>query len=175
MHLRRSLALLTGAILLATPLTSCGFDKATDRVNNIATGVTDRDATVDVLNAVIVSAEEGSGTFIATFVNNDTEEAAQVEALEPLTESAQVPDFSSLTVDPGSLVNLAAEDEEGVTVQGDFAAGGVVPMRIQLSGGQIVELDVPVLPSCDEYEGLDTSSTGSGSEQCEIEHVEGAH
>lgn len=171
MHLRRTLALLSGALLLTAPLSACGFDKATDRVNNIAAGVTDRDASLDVLNAVIVSAEEGSGTFIATFVNNDTEEEATVEALEG-SESARVADFSPITVDPGGLLNLAAEEEEGVAVEGEVAAGAVVPMRVQLSGGELIELDVPVVPACGEFEGLDGTATSADEELCEIEPVE---
>ena len=75
MHLRRSLALATGALVLAVPaLTSCGFDYATDRIYTQAAGVNDRDATVDVLGAVVVSAEEGSGIFVASFSNNNNEE-----------------------------------------------------------------------------------------------------
>jgi hypothetical protein len=173
MHMRRSLALLSGAILLTAPLSSCGFDDATNRVNTITAGASDRDTTVDVLNAVVVSAQEGSGTFIATFVNNDTEEDATVEAIE--SEAAQV-DFTPIQIDPGGLYNLAREEDANVTVEGELGAGATVPLRIQLSGGQVVELDAPVVPSCDEWEGLDVTSSGASSEeQCEIEHEEGAH
>lgn len=175
MHTRRSLALLAGAILLTAPLTSCGFDEATDRVNTIVSGVSDRDASVDVLNAVIVSAEEGSGTLIATFVNNDTTEQASIDAVEPADDTAQVTDFSSITLEPGSLLNLAAEDQEGIALQGEVAAGGIVPLRIQLSGGEIVELEVPVVPSCEEYEGLDATSSSGSSDLCEVAHEEGGH
>src|SRR5687768_16477454 len=86
MQLRRSLALVSGALLLTAPLGACGFDPATDRINTITVGTSDRDTTVDILNAVIVSADEGSGTFIATLVNNDTEEEATLQSLEPVEE-----------------------------------------------------------------------------------------
>lgn len=170
MHMRRFLALVTGALLLAAPLTSCGFDLATDRIYTPAAGTNNRDASVDVLGAVIVSAEEGAGTFVATFVNNDLAEDAAVESLSPAGEGAvTVGEFSPITVDPNGLVNLAADDQQGISVQGeDVVAGHVVPMTLQLSGGQVVPLDVPVVPNCEEFEGID----GSGGD-CGIAEPEG--
>ena len=44
-------------------------------------GVNNEDANVDVLGAVIVSGEDDSGTFIASFSNNDVDEEATVESL----------------------------------------------------------------------------------------------
>lgn len=167
MHFRRSLALVSGALLLSAPLASCGFDEATDRVNTITTGTSNRDAGVDVLNAVIVSAQDGSGTLVTTFVNNDETESAKVESIEPAGatgDAAKVTsiDFSPVTVDPGGLLNLAA-DHEGVPVEGDFGAGDVVRLSFGISGAQRVALTVPVVPNCGDYEGLD----GSGGD-CEV-------
>ena len=74
MQLRRSARLLTatGALVLAaSALTSCGFDYATDRVYTPGAGTNDRDGSVDVLGAVVVSAEDGSGTLVASFSNDD--------------------------------------------------------------------------------------------------------
>ena len=169
MHLRRSLALLSGALLLAAPLSSCGFDPQTNQINTIAAGANDRDLSVDVLGAVVVSAEEGSGTFVATFVNNDLDEPATVESIEAQDpEAAQVTDFSPIEIDPGALVNLA-EDDQGVAVEGDVAAGDVLPLTLQVAG-ETVELDVPVVPNCREWEGLD----GVGGD-CEIAEPVGEH
>lgn len=170
MPLRRVFSLLTGALLMAAPLTSCGSDPATNRVNTITPGTTDRDASVDVLNAIVVSAEEGSGTLIASFVNNSTTESASVEGVSPQGEtSASAVDFSPIEVPPNSLVNLA-QDDQGVALEGDFAAGDVVPMVVELSGGDRVELQIPVVSNCDEFEGLD----GTGGE-CEVAEPEGEH
>jgi hypothetical protein len=166
---RRSWALAAGALLLAAPLASCGFDNATDRVYTPAAGTNDREATVDVLNAVIVSADEGSGTFLATFVNNDQTEDGVVEALTPDDDTAQF-DFSPITIEPGGAVYLGAEGEEGVPVEGDIAAGGVVPLTVELSGGQVLRMTVPIVPNCHEFEGLD----GTGGE-CEVAEPEGEH
>lgn len=168
MQLRRSLALVSGAILLTAPLTSCGFDPATNRVNTISQGTSDRDGTVDVLNAVIVSAEEGSGVFITTLVNNDVEDDATLDSLAADdAESVQVGEFSAIMVDPNGLINLAADDQEGIPVDGELTAGDVVPMTLQLSGGQVVQLNVPVVSNCGEFAGLD----GEGGE-CEVAEAE---
>jgi len=168
MLLRRSLALVTGALLLAAPLASCGFDPATNRVNTITPGTSDRDGTVDVLNAVIVSAEEGSGVFITTLVNNDlTNEASLDSMAADDAEAVQVSEFPSVTVAANGLVNLAADDEEPIPVEGELAAGDVIPMTLQLSGGQVVRLDVPVVPNCDEFAGID----GEGGD-CEVAEAE---
>ena len=167
---RRSWALAAGALLLAVPLSSCGFDNATEREYTQAAGANNRDASVDVLNAVIVSADEGSGTFVATFVNNDVSEDGTIEAITPTVDTAHVADFSPITVDPGGHVYLGAEGEEGVAVEGEFGAGATVPMTFELSGGQVVQMTVPVVPNCHEFEGLD----GTGGE-CEIAEPEGEH
>ena len=61
MQPRRSLRLVAGALVLALPLLgACGFDKATDRVYTPAAGTNYRSGDIDVLSAVIVSAQPGS-------------------------------------------------------------------------------------------------------------------
>lgn len=170
MHLRRSLALLSGTLLLAASLTSCGFDKATDRINTITVGANDRDTSVDVLGAVVVSAEEGSGRFIASLVNNSLTEPATVAGLAAQDpEAGQVGDFSPVEVPPNALVNLA-DEEFDITVEGGLAAGDVLPMTVELGTGEVIELEVPVVANCDEFEGID----GIGGE-CEVAEPVGEH
>jgi hypothetical protein len=166
MPLRRTLALATCVLAVCAPvLTSCGFDYATDRIYTPATGVNNREASVDVLGAVIVSAEEGSGVFIASFANNSTEEPATVEALEGVDQSQLAAgDFPPVEVPPGGLVNLA--DEGGIEVNGEVATGGFVPVALQFGSGERVQLDVPVVTNCGYYEGLDGPAS---AEQCEPE------
>ena len=153
MHLRRSLALLSGALLLAAPLSSCGFDLATNEVNQIVPASSDRDTSVDVLGAVVVSGEPGSGTFVATFVNNDLAEPATVDSLEGQDETVEVGDFTPVEIAPNGLVNLA-EEPERVAVEGDFEAGDRLPMVFQI-GADTVEMTVPVVTNCDQWEGID--------------------
>ena len=167
MLLRRSLALVSGALLLTAPLAGCGFDPATDRVNTITPGTSDRDGTVDVLNAVIVSAEAGSGVLITTLVNNDNDAAASLDSVAADDETVQVGEFSAISIDANGIVNLAAEGQQGIPVDGELAAGDVVPLTLQLSGGQVVTLNVPVVWNCQEFAGLD----GEGGD-CEIAEPE---
>ena len=152
-------------------LTSCGFDYATDRIYTPATGVNNREASVDVLGAVIVSADDGSGTFVASFANNSTEEPATVEALEGV-DRAQLAaqNFSPVEVPPGGLVNLA--DEGGLEVNGEVAAGEFVPVELRFGSGEQVQLDVPVVTNCGYYEGLDGPAS---AEQCEPESAPAEH
>jgi hypothetical protein len=163
---RRPLALATCVLAVCAPaLTSCGFDYATDRIYTPAAGVNNRDASIDVLGAVIVSAEEGSGTFVASFANNSTEEPGTVEALEGVDQSQlTAAEFAPVEVPPAGLVNLAAED--GIEVNGEVAAGEFVPVALQFGTGERVQLDVPVVTNCGSYEGLDGPAS---PEQCEPE------
>jgi len=167
MQLRRSLALVSGALLLTAPLAACGSAPATNRVNTITPGTSDRDGTVDVLNAVIVSAEQGSGVLITTLVNNDNDEGASLDSVAADDETVQVGEFSAISIDPNGFVNLAAEGQEGIPVEGELAAGDVVPLTLQLSGGQVVQLNVPVVWNCQEFAGID----GEGGD-CDVAEPE---
>jgi hypothetical protein len=163
---RRTLALATCVLAVCAPvLTSCGFDYATDRIYTPAAGVNNRDGSIDVLGAVIVSSEDGSGTFIASFANNSTDEPGTVEALEGVDQSQLTAgNFSPVEVPPASLVNLA--DEGGIEVNGEVAAGEFVPVALQFGTGERVQLDVPVVTNCGSFEGLDGPAS---AEQCEPE------
>lgn len=154
-------ALAAGALVLVPTLSSCGFDYATDAIYNQAVGVNDRSGDVDVLNALIVSGEEGSGTFIATFVHNDLEETA---AFEGIGGSVEAGDFGSLEI-PASVdgsLNLLDEDPIGVT--GDFAAGDFVEVQLTFDTGQVTDIEVPVVPETGPHEGLDTAGSDSPTE-----------
>lgn len=165
MPLRRTLALATCVVAVCAPaLTSCGFNYATDRIYTPATGVNNRDASVDVLGAAIVSAEDGSGTFIASFANNDSAKTVSVESLEGVDQAElTADDFSPIEVPPGGTVNLA--DDQGIGVEGDLVtAGDFVELALQFDTGERVEMDVPVVTNCGYYEGLDGPSS---DEQCD--------
>ena len=163
-----------GALALAASLSSCGFDYGTDRVYTPAAGINDRDAMVDVLGALVVSAQDGSGTFIASFANNDQEKSATVTGIEGSGDDTAIKatNFSDITIPPGGLVNLAKDG--GVELSGDaITSGAFVTLTVDFANGESSEVDVPVLPPCDGYEGLDKSGDGSTAEQnCTIESPE---
>jgi hypothetical protein len=164
MHLRRSTGLALGALLLAAPaVTACGFNYATDRPNNITAGANDQDGTTDVLGAVIVSAQDGSGTFIASLSNNSPTEEATFDSLAGAEGNTLQPaSVTPVRIPAGRLVSLA--DEGGVPVTGSFSAGDFVPVTVGFDNGESVTLEVPVLPDTGEYAGLDTSAEGGASD-----------
>ncbi|MGZ4447548.1 MAG: hypothetical protein ACXVWZ_02000 [Nocardioides sp.] len=166
MLLRRNIALTASALVLAaTPvLSSCGFNYATDRVYTPAAGVNDRDAAVDVLAAVIVSAQDGSGTFIASFANNNTDKEASVDSITGAEGTTlDSTGFTPVTVPAGGLVNLAGTGQHGFALTGDFKAGDFVPLTIAFGDGDQVTMKVPVVKDAGDYTGLDISGSASAS------------
>ncbi|MBU2073554.1 MAG: hypothetical protein KJ938_03870 [Actinobacteria bacterium] len=167
MHLRRSLAVAASAIALATTLSSCGFDYATDRVYTPAAGPIDRDATVDVLSAVIVSKAAGSGTFIAGLSNNSGSEAITFEAIRPVGDTTiSFEDFEAREIPRLGFENLSAEGN-GILVTGEFEAGNFVGVQLAFDNGETVEMQVPVVTDCDEFDGFDASETDGEEYDCE--------
>lgn len=154
----RSLATAAAVLALAAPLSSCGFDYATDRVYTPANGANTREGEVDVLSAVIVSAAEGSGTFIASFSNEDTTAEQTFTGVAGADGAAvTAAEFEPVTIAPGGLVNLA-DPAAGVVLTGDFTAGNVVPLAIDFGNGERVSLNVRVVADDTGYwEGMDVS------------------
>lgn len=157
MHFRRNTALALGALVLATPvLTSCGFNYPTDRVYTPAAGVNNRDGSVDVLGAVIVSGQDDSGTFIASLSNNSQVDDATFDSLAGAGgNTIQPATFAPVTIPAGRLVNLAIDG--GVPVSGTFTAGDFVPVTVGFANGDRVTLKIPVVVNDGIYAGLDTS------------------
>jgi hypothetical protein len=166
MQLRRPLALMTGALVLSLGgLTSCGFDLATDRPYQPGKGTNARDGEVDLLAAVVVAAQPNEGTLVLTMVNGSDEDAA----LNGVAGSdLEVAEFAPVEAGPGEAVNLA--DEGGVLVSGDFDAGQILPLTLTFADGSTTDLNVPVVPACDEYLGLDlTEDSENIPYDCEFE------
>src|SRR3954453_20514321 len=70
-------------------------------------------------------------------------------------------DFNPIQLKGGQLVNLA--DGDDVHVTGDFESGNFLDLEITFGDGDSVQLQVPVYPPCSEYQGLDSSASGSPS------------
>ncbi len=163
---------MAGVLVLALPLlSSCGFNKATDRVFTPGEGINNRDGVVDVLSAVVVSAQAGSGTFLASLSNNSSTDENSLEGL------AGAGEWQDLTVDEVDPVDLTARgfanlaEEGGIHLSGNFQPGDVVRLTLTFSSGDSVTMNVPVIFACDEYTGLDTSGgeASSGSQPTESE------
>src|SRR4051794_35575950 len=160
MQPRRSLRLVAGALVLLVPLLgSCGFDKATDRVYTPGVGTNDRAGTMKILAAVVVAAQPGSGTFVASLANDsrtDDDQLTQIAGAGKWTDLSVVEPDSPIAVEAHTLVNLA--DEGGIKVSGDFGAGDYLELTLSFDSGYSVTMYVPVVYACDEYTGLDTSA-----------------
>jgi hypothetical protein len=154
----RPLATAAAVLALAAPLSSCGFDYATEREYDVNSAAENREGTVDVLSAVVVSAAEGSGTFVASLSNNDGGTEQTFTAIAGAEgETVEAAEFEPVTIPADGLVNLA-DPPAGIVLTGDFSAGEVVPLTIDFGNGERIDLDVPVVNDDSGYwEGLDAS------------------
>ena len=144
-------------VALAAPLSSCGFDYATDRDYTPGSGANNREGDVDVLSAVVVSAAEGSGTFVASLSNNGSNKEETFTAVAGQDNGVTAAEFEPITIPAGGLVNLA-EPAADIVLTGDFTAGDVVPITVDFGNGERVSLNVPVVSDETGYwEGMDAS------------------
>jgi copper(I)-binding protein len=177
----RTARLLTAAalVLAGTTLSACSLAMPTDAVYTQAAGTNNRDSRVDVLNAVIVSTDNGSGTFVATLVNNETdtvEDGEVVDATDQLTGLEGVGDSAGLVaqVQPveipgGGMVVLA--DGEGIPISGAvIKRGDFIELELTFANAEPVTLEVPVVANAGAFEGQD----GPAPEETEepTEHAE---
>lgn len=144
-------------MLLALPaLSACTVQNAqTDQVYTPADGVNNRDGQIDVLNALIVSDEPGSGRLIAGLSNNNPDEADTLTSVKGAEEDAAV-QFTLVEGDteiaPGGYLNLAGEGAPVVLAEGDeVAAGAFVRLTMAFSNGEAVTVNVPVLAAEGDY------------------------
>jgi hypothetical protein len=135
------------ALLLAPALTACGFNAQTDQVYQPAVGVNDRDGSVDIINALVVSETDGSGTFAGTLVNNDQ---THDDALESVSGTGITASRRTVEVPAAGAVPLG--DTGAVTLQGDaIEAGGWVELTFVFSSGQSTSMKVPVVEATGDY------------------------
>lgn len=150
MNVRRSTA--AAAVALAVPLlslglTACGFDAPTDQFYNPAVGINDQRGSVDVLNALVVSGSDGSGTVVASFANNDQEES---DALTGITGAGvQVEVGGDTTIPQGGLLNLS---DGSVRITGDeVVPGSFVRLTFSFGRGEAITLQAPVMANDGDY------------------------
>ncbi|MFC5727494.1 MULTISPECIES: hypothetical protein [Nocardioides] len=154
-------------LLLALPaatLSSCGFDYPTDRVNTIAAGVTDREASVDALGIRVLAWKDGEGRLIGSLANN-TQEPASLEAVTSPEGTVEAGRFRPVVVEGRRGVNLA--EEKPIPLTGDFAAGDFITLELEFSTGEAIRLDVPVVKPCFQYTQVPTPSTSAATESDE--------
>ncbi len=164
MNLRRTLATVAASLALVTALAACGFNYPTDRINNITAGANDRNGTVEVLNAAIVSKQANLGSFVATLVNTSQTKQVTVTSITGDGKAVGQVSVDPIPINPNGLVNLASQG--GITIQGTFALGQFVTLSIAYDNGETSTLSVPVVADGGQWAGLDQatpSPTGSPS------------
>jgi hypothetical protein len=151
---------LVAALFVAPALTACAstnFGAQTDKVYTPADGVTNRDGQVDVLNALIVSEDPGSGRLIAGLSNNNTTTDDELTGVagagnsQGLTVSLAGGDT---TIPAGGFLQLADNDAANVQVQGDpseLYAGTFARVTFSFKNADAVTVNVPVLAPGENY------------------------
>ena len=138
------------AVLIAPALVACGFGAQTDQIYQAAQGVDDRTTSVKILNAVVVAAQDGSGTFAGSFVN----ESDEVQTLDGVTgEGVTAAKTTDIEVTSQRLLNLGdpveGPDGEAVpllTLTGTpIEIGRFVRLTFTFSGAGNVVVNVPVV------------------------------
>jgi hypothetical protein len=158
-NVRRHIAV-AAALVAAPVMSSCGvnFDAQTDQVYNPAVGVNDRGGSVDVLNALVVTGTAGSGTVVATLVNNDQQHADTLRGVAGAGQdtSVRVQMGGPTSIPADGLLNLATQG--GVTVRGQqVLPGRFVEITFSFDRGKAVTIDLPVVSSSNpDYAGIKT-------------------
>jgi hypothetical protein len=148
-NVRRSIA--AAAVVLAAPaLSACGinFQAQTDQDYNPSVGVSERGGSVDVLNALVVSGSDGSGTVVATLVNNDVDKGDTLRGVAGAGEdSGLTAKVGGPTAIPaGGMLNLATEGS--ISVRGErIAPGNFVEITFSFARGEATTVKAPVVSS----------------------------
>jgi hypothetical protein len=161
-NVRRSIA--AAVVVLAVPaLSSCGvsFGAQTDQVYNPSVGVDDRSGEVDVLNALIVSGTDGSGTVIATLVDNDQQNGDTLKGVAGAgaDASATVKVSGETAIPAGGVLNLA--DDSGISITGKrVVPGNFVTVTFSFDRAEAITVGVPVVDAANpDYSGVKVPST----------------
>lgn len=142
-------------------LTACGFSAQTDQVYQAPVGVNDRSGDVDILNALVVSGQEGSGTFAGTLVNTVDRD----DTLDSVSGSGITAARRTVDVPADDVVPLA--DKGQITLSGStIKAGSFVELTFGFASGQTTTMKVPVVAASGDYADvpLPTSSASTPSE-----------
>jgi hypothetical protein len=144
----RSRSTIAAIALLVPVLAGCSnsFDVQTDQVYTPARGVSDRSGPVDVLNALVVSAENGAGTIVTTLVNNDTEDD---DTLVSVTVDGAPATVS--TEDDAAVIPAGGHTDLGTSgavfaSSGAIVAGKFVDLIFTFQHGGAITVEAPVIP-----------------------------
>lgn len=148
---RHTLRLAALGVLVSAPLlASCGFDEATNRINQLAPAVTVHADQVTLSNVIVVSEEEGSGTLHGLLASRNAEDTITLTGVEGEDVTVTEAEVELAPFGRGQL------EESGFRVDGESVAPGrVLPMTFVFDDGSEVVVDTIVKRACGQYTGLD--------------------
>jgi hypothetical protein len=156
------------ALTLAAPLlTACAvnFGAQTDQVYTPAVGVNNRDNDVDVLNALIVAEENGTGRLIAGLSNSTREEVELTGVAGDGSDVQFGTDGGDGAVPPRGFLQLADEGAALVSATGeDVVIGEFVRLTMSFSNGDQVGLNVPVVTPGEDFAEVELPAGSGGSD-----------
>jgi len=141
----------TALVLMIPALAACGvnFKAQTDQVYTPAQAVNNRDGEVDVLGAAVVSAAPGSGTVVATLVNENLDEDDRLTGVTVAGTDATIKPGEDVIPANGAL-NLA--ESGAVTAASDnIVSGHFVDVVFTFELAEAVTISVPVIPHASDY------------------------
>lgn len=159
------------AVLLAVPaLAACGvnFDAQTDQYYTPTDGENNREGSVDVIHALIVSDTPGTGRLIAALANDEDADdtLTGVRGLEDDQSVEFTLEDGETTIPAGGVLQLADDDSAMVLVNGDpeaVAAGGYVRLAFTFENGEEAALNVPVFPPGTDYADVELPSSDTAA------------
>lgn len=149
MSILRRLIAAAAALLLVPALAACGFNEQTDAVYQASTGTNARNGDVWILNATIVSAKDGSGTFAGTLVNQTETDTV---TLLSVTGASTMP---RIVVKPNRHVNLAKSGAVRIEL-GSIAPGKFIELTFEFDNGETTKFKVPVVTHTGDYADVPT-------------------
>jgi len=152
----RSRTALAAVILGVPALAGCStnFGAPTDQVYNPARGVNDRSGRVDVLNALVVSGTDGSGTVVATLVNNESGESDRLVSVAVDGATANI-NAGAGSTDIGPLGYLNLGTTGAVSASSDrIVPGNFVDIAFTFQRGKAITVHAPVVPHSGDYEDV---------------------
>ncbi|MFL6106894.1 MAG: hypothetical protein ACJ72L_08010 [Marmoricola sp.] len=146
---------IAAALFLAPTVAGCGFGAQTDKIYQAASGVNDRSGVVEILDAQIVSATDGSGTFIAALDNN----ADKADKLVSVTGDGITATSTGVVIPADGVANLALPAAKGNPVQVQVDGTGVqagkwVRLTFTFANGQSSEVLIPIVGNSEDYTGV---------------------
>ncbi len=148
----RSRFALVAVVLVVPVLTGCGsnFNPPTDQIYTPARGVNDHSGLVDVLNTLVVSPSDGSGTVVATLVNGSDSD----DRLLAVTVDGAPANVSAAA--GGAAIPALGRNNLGATgavsvVDASIVVGTFVDITFTFQHAEAITIEAPVVPNTGDY------------------------